>query len=53
MKLTNTNPSPQAVRLFDAIAGLYRHGILSGQQESTWNGSDEYEFDYICEKTGK
>ena len=53
MKLTNTNPSPEAVRLFDAIAGLYRHGILSGQQESTWKGSDEYEFDYICEKTGK
>ena len=53
MKLTNPNASEQAVKLFDTIASLYGKGILSGQQESTWKGSDEYEFDYIFEKTGK
>ncbi|MBQ8332624.1 MAG: mannan endo-1,4-beta-mannosidase A and B [Clostridia bacterium] len=53
MKLTNPNASPEARQLFDYICGLYGRNILSGQQESTWMGSEEYEFDYIFEKTGK
>ena len=27
--------------------------IISGQQESTWVGGEQYEFEYIYEKTGK
>lgn len=52
MKLTNPNASREAVQLFEKIAAL-NGNILSGQQESTWMGSEDFEFDYIFEKTGK
>ena len=51
MKLTNPNASQEAVKLFEKIAAL-NGNILSGQQESTWMGSEDFEFDYIFEKTG-
>ncbi len=53
LKLSNPNASKEAQALFDYICGTYRNGILSGQQESTWMGSDQYEFEYIYNQTGK
>lgn len=45
--------SPEAQKLYDYIGGTFHSGIISGQQESTWMGSEQYEFDYILNKTGK
>lgn len=52
-KLSNPNASKEARALFDYICKTYKNGIISGQQESTWMGSDQYEFDYIYKNTGK
>lgn len=54
-KLTLSNPdaTKEAVKLFDYINSIYGKNILSGQQESTWMDSDQYEFDYIEKNTGK
>ncbi|MCM1327833.1 MAG: glycoside hydrolase family 26 protein [Ruminococcus sp.] len=51
--LSNKNASEEAKKLYSYISETYRNGIISGQQESTWMGSDQYEFEYIYEKTGK
>lgn len=51
--LSNPNASPKAQALYDYICATYCNAILSGQQESTWMGSEQYEFDYILEATGK
>ena len=53
LKLSNPNATKEARALFDYICQTYRSGIISGQQESTWKGSDQYEFDYIYNTTGK
>lgn len=53
LKLSNPNASPEAVKLFEYICGIYGEKILSGQQESTWMGSDQYEFEYINKASGK
>lgn len=52
-KLSNPNASKTAQKLYDYICDTYGKAILSGQQESTWMGSEQYEFDYIFDKTGK
>ena len=52
-KLSNPNASEKAQKLYDYICDTYGKAILSGQQESTWMGSEQYEFDYIFDKTGK
>lgn len=51
--LSNPNASEEAKVLYEYIFETYHNGIISGQQESTWMGSENYEFDYIYEKTGK
>ena len=51
--LSNPDASQSALKLYNYICETYKNGIISGQQESTWMGSDQYEFDYIYEKTGK
>ena len=59
LMLTNKNASPEAVKLYDYICEMYGSKIISGQQESTWTrdpvytNSEQYEFDYILDKTGK
>lgn len=53
LKLDNPNASAETVKLYDYLCATYKNAIISGQQESTWMGSDQYEFDYIYEKTGK
>lgn len=52
-KLSNPDAAKEAQALYEYIADTYRKGIISGQQESTWMGSDQYEFDYIYKNTGK
>ena len=51
--LSNPNASSEAVRLYEYICDTYGNAIISGQQESTWKGSEQYEFDYIYNNTGK
>lgn len=51
--LTNPNATIEARILYNYIRDVYGHGMISGQQESTWMGSTEYEMDYILEQTGK
>ncbi len=53
LTLSNPDATKEAQALYEYICGTYRNGIISGQQESTWMGSDQYEFDYIYKKTGK
>lgn len=53
LKLSNPDASTEAQALYEYISGVYRTKIISGQQESTWMGSDQYEFDYIYKNTGK
>lgn len=59
IRLSNKNASPEAVKLFDYICEMYGSKIISGQQESVWThdpvytNREQYEFDYILDKTGK
>ena len=53
MNLTNENATPEAQALFRYIYSVYGNGIISGQQESTWMGSVDYEMNYIYNATGK
>lgn len=53
LSLSNPNATAEAKALFEYICNTYGSSIISGQQESTWMGSEQYEFDYIYDKTGK
>lgn len=53
LTLSNPKASKEAKALYNYICDTYGNGIISGQQESTWMGSDQYEFEYIYENTGK
>lgn len=37
----------------DYIRSIYGNYILSGQQESTWKGTPDYEINYVKEKTDR
>ena len=53
--LSNPDATPEAKTLYDLLYYVNEElGVtLSAQQESTWMGSDDYEFSYIYERTGK
>ncbi len=51
--LTNENASVQAKQLYSYIVGLKGKNVLSGQQESTWMGSSDYENEYIFDVSGE
>ena len=51
--LSNPEASLLAKQLYAFIAETEGKASLSGQQESTWMGSADYETDYIFEATGK
>ena len=51
--LTNQNATQEAIELYNYLKSVYGKNILSGQQESDWNGSPDDEMNYILEKTGK
>lgn len=51
--LSNPNADATTQRVYEYLCQLSGNGVLSGQQESTWMGSPDYEMDYIYEQTGK
>ena len=52
-KLSNPNASAQAQSLYNFLCDTYGNYVISGQQESTWMGSENYEFDIIKRASGK
>ncbi len=46
-KLSNPKASDQTQSLYNFLCDTYGNYVISGQQESTWMGSDNYEFDII------
>lgn len=51
--LSNKNADGNAVVVYNYISDIYGNSILSGQQESVWMDSPEYEMEYIYNVTGK
>ncbi|MCQ2464794.1 MAG: dockerin type I domain-containing protein [Oscillospiraceae bacterium] len=51
--LSNKNASAAAKSLYSYICKEYGKSIISGQQESTWMGSPDYEMNYIKDASGK
>ena len=51
--LSNPNATEEANQLYEYLCSLSGNAVLSGQMESTWMGSPDYEMDYVFEKTGK
>lgn len=51
--MSNENVTEATQKVYNYICETYGSAIISGQQESTWMGSPDYEMDYIYEKTGK
>lgn len=52
-KLSNPKASDQTQSLYNFLCDTYGNHVISGQQESTWMGSDNYEFDIIKNASGK
>ena len=52
-RLSNPNATKEAIAVYNYIWEVYENKILSGQQESTWKDSDEYEMDFLFDNTGK
>ena len=52
-KLSNPKASAQAQSLYNFLCDTYGNNVISGQQESTWMGSEDYEFDIIKNASGK
>lgn len=52
-KLSNPKASAQAQSLYNFLCDTYGKNVISGQQESTWMGSEDYEFDIIKNASGK
>ncbi|MES2825792.1 MAG: glycosyl hydrolase [Pseudomonadota bacterium] len=54
LKLSNPNPSLEAVALFDYLKDQHARKTLTGQQESTWaSGGPLHELNFIFNATGK
>lgn len=51
--LSNKNAIPNAVTVYNYLKEIYGTACITGQMESTWMGSADYELNYIEEKTGK
>ena len=52
-QLSNPNATVAAQKLYDYLCSLSGNGCLSGQQESTWMGTPDYELNYVYDNTGK
>lgn len=52
-KLSNPNASAETQSLYSFLCDTYGNYVISGQQESTWMGSEDYEFDIIRNASGK
>lgn len=51
--LSNKNSIEPAVTVYNYIKSVYTNNCLTGQMESTWMTSPEYEMEYVLENTGK
>ena len=51
--LSNPNAAECAVEVYRYIQENYGNACLTGQMESTWMGSADYEMDYVMNVTGK
>lgn len=51
--LTNPDASKEAKAVYDYLVSINGEYVLSGQQESTWMGSPDYETDYISSSSSK
>lgn len=52
-QLSNPNATSAAKSLYSYLCDTYGKNIISGQQESTWMGSPEYEMNIIQNASGK
>ena len=54
-KLSNENAIPEAVKVYDYLKEVWdnEEGCITGQMESTWKGSADYEVNFIFENSGK
>lgn len=52
-RLSNRKASANAFNVYNFLKDSYRKVCITGQQESTWKESADYEVDYILEHTGK
>lgn len=52
-KLSNENALPEAQNLYAYLQQTWGQGCLTGQMESTWMGSPDYEMNYVEKHTGK
>lgn len=52
-QLSNPNATAKTKSLYSFLCDTYGNHILSGQQESTWMGSSEYEMNIIKNASGK
>ena len=52
-ELSNENAIESAQVLYDYLQETYGTACLTGQMESTWMGSPDYEMNYIEDNTGK
>ena len=51
--LSNPNATENTKKVYKYICDTYGKNILTGQQESTWMGSPDYEMNYLLKNTGK
>ena len=51
--LSNPDASPETQSLYSYLCDTYGNHVISGQQESTWMGSEDYEFEIIHNASGK
>ncbi len=51
--LSNPEASEKTASLYSYLCDTYGHFIISGQQESTWMDSEDYEFDIIKKVSGR
>ncbi len=52
-KLSNPNATAETQSLYSYLCDTYGNNVLAGQQESTWMGSEDYEFNIIQKASGK
>lgn len=51
--LSNPNAIDASIELYDYLKSIWGEKCLTGQMESTWMGSPDYEMNYILETTGR
>lgn len=52
-ELSNENSIQSAVTVYNYLKDVYGTVCLTGQMESTWMGTPDYEMNYLLENTGK